>query len=283
MKRRSIVNLKSKCAVITGGAMGIGLATAKRLVAEGCQVTLWDLNGPALEDAKKSLEKTGGRVFARVCNVTDKARVYELARQAVTDMGQVDVLVNNAGYVMGGDFLEQPDEVWEKTITVNLTSFIYTIRAFLPGMYERDSGHVVNISSASATLGVPDLAMYAATKWAVWGLTESMRFEAWNRGKRGVRWSSIHPSYIAKGMFEGAKLRGIGNWIAPLLKSHDVIAEAVVESALKQGRYSPKRPWTVHLIPRFRGLLPDSWFQWLVIVLGVTGSMKHWVGRKGGG
>jgi len=129
------LDLKSKCAVITGGAMGIGFATAKRLIAEGCQVTLWDLNGSALEDAKKSLEKSGGRVFAHVCDVTDKARVYELAKQAVADMGKVDILVNNAGYVMGGDFIEQPDEVWEKTIAVNLTAFIYTIRAFLPGMW----------------------------------------------------------------------------------------------------------------------------------------------------
>ncbi len=276
-----MVDLRSKCAVITGGAMGIGFATARRLTAEGCLVTLWDLNGPALEDAKGRLQDMGGKVFAHVCDVTDKTRVYELARQAVADMGKVDILINNAGYVMGGDFLDQPDEVWEKTIAVNLTSFIYTIKAFLPGMYERNSGHVVNISSASATLGVPELAMYAASKWAVWGLTESLRFEAWERGKKGVRWSSIHPSYIAKGMFEGAKLRGIGSLIAPLLKDHDVVAEAIVESALKRGRYSPKRPWTVHLIPRLR-ILPDHWFQRLVVLLGVTGSMKTWKGRMGG-
>ena len=275
------MDLKSKCAVVTGGAMGIGLATAKRLIAEGCQVTLWDLNGPALEDAKKALENLGGQVFAHVCDVTDKARVYELAKKAVADMGKVDILVNNAGYVMGGDFIEQPDEVWEKTIAVNLTSFIYTIKAFLPGMYERDCGHVVNISSASALVGVPDLAMYCATKWAVWGLTESLRFEAWERDKKGVRWSSIHPCYIAKGMFEGAKLRGISNLLAPLLKDHDVVAEAIVESALKMGRYSPKRPRTLRSMVLLRGLVPDELYQWLLDLLGVTGSMKHWVGRKG--
>ncbi len=275
------MDLKSKCAVITGGAMGIGFATAQRLIAEGCQVTLWDLNGPALEEAKGTLEKMGGKVFTHVCDVTDKARVYELARQAVSDMGKVDILVNNAGYVMGGDFIEQPDEVWEKTIAVNLTSFIYTIRAFLPGMYERDCGHVINISSASALVGVPCLAMYAASKWAVWGLTESLRFEAWERGKKGVKWSTIHPCYIAKGMFEGAKLRGIGNWIAPLLKSHDVIAEAIVESALKKGRYSPKRPRTLRSMVLLRGLVPDMLYQRLVDFLGVTGSMNNWCGRKG--
>ena len=272
------MDLKGRGAVVTGGAMGIGLATSKRLVREGCAVTIWDLNAAALEEAKKELEALGGKVFTHVCDVTDKKRVYELAKTAAAEMGQVDILINNAGYVMGGDFVDCPDEVWEKTINVNLTSMIYTIKACLPGMYERNCGHIVNISSASATLGVPCLSMYAATKWAVWGLTESLRFEAWERGKRGVKWSSIHPSYIAKGMFEGAKLGFLGNLIAPLLKDHDVIAEAIVESALKKGRYSPKRPWTVHLIPRLR-LLPDSWFQALVVLLGVTGSMKCWVGR----
>ncbi len=275
-----MVDLKSKCAVITGGAIGIGFATAKRLVAEGCQVTLWDLNGQALEEAKGTLEKMGGKVFTHVCDVTDKARVYELARQAIAEMGKVDILINNAGYVMGGDFLDQPDEVWEKTIAVNLTAFIYTIRAFLPGMYERDCGHVVNISSASGILGVPDLALYAASKWGVWGLTESLRFEAWERGKKGVRWSTIHPCYIAKGMFEGAKLRGIGNIIAPLLRDHDVVAEAIVESALKKGRYSPKRPRTVRSMVLLRGLVPDELFQWIVDLIGVTGSMKTWKGQR---
>jgi all-trans-retinol dehydrogenase (NAD+) len=272
------MDLKGRSAVVTGGAMGIGLATSRRLVREGCAVTIWDLNAAALGEAKKELEVLGGKVFIQVCDVTDKKRVYELAKTAAAEMGQVDILINNAGYVMGGDFLECPDEVWEKTIDVNLTSMIYTIKAFLPAMYERNSGHIVNISSASATLGVPCLSMYAATKWAVWGLTESLRFEAWDRGRRGVQWSSVHPSYIAKGMFEGAKLGFLGNLIAPLLKDHDVIAEAIVESALKKGRYSPKRPWTVHLIPRLR-LLPDAWFQALVVLLGVTGSMKCWVGR----
>ncbi len=278
-KEGTSMDLKGKGAVVTGGAMGIGLATSKRLVREGCTVTIWDLNAAALEAAKKELDALGGRVFTHVCDVTDKDRVYELAKTAVAEMGQVDILINNAGYVMGGDFLEQPDEAWEKTVSVNLTSMIYTIRAFLPAMYERNSGHIVNISSASATLGVPCLSMYAATKWGVWGLTESLRFEAWERGKKGVQWSSIHPSYIAKGMFEGAKLGFLGNLIAPLLKDHDVIAEAIVESALKQGRYAPIRPRTVRLMVLLRGLVPSELYQWFVDLIGVTGSMKWWVGR----
>ena len=273
------MNLRGKCAVVTGGAMGIGLATAKRLVKEGCSVTVWDIQPSVLAAAEKELQAMGGRVFTAVCDVTDKNRVYELALKAKEEMGQVDILINNAGHVMGGDFLNSPDSVWEKSIAVNLTALTYTIRAFLPGMYERNSGHIVNVSSASGAIGVPDLAVYAATKWAVWGLTESMRFEAWNRNKFGVKWSSIHPSYIAQGMFAGAKLGFLGNLLVPLLKNHDVVARAIVEDALKKEKYSPKRPRTVNLTIRLRGFLPDCCFQKLIHLMGVTRSMKNWVGR----
>jgi len=274
------MKLQFSTAVVTGGAMGIGLATCKRLVKEGVVVTLWDLNSEALNKAKTELEQLGGKVFAHQCDVTDKARVYELAEIAKKEMGNVDILINNAGIVFGGELLERTDAEWEKTIAVNLTSLVYTIRAFLPQMYERNVGHIVNLSSASATLGVPGLAVYTATKWAVWGLTESLRFESYNNGKTGVKYSSIHPSYIAQGLFHGAKLGFPGNLIVPLLKDHDVIAKTIVESALKKGRYSPKRPVTINLNSRLRGLLPDSWFQKLMIFFGVPQSMKTWTGRK---
>jgi all-trans-retinol dehydrogenase (NAD+) len=274
------MNLGAKCAVVTGGAMGIGLATTKRLLKEGCKVTIWDIQPQVLEEAAMSLSHSGHPVFAHVCDITDKKRVYELARKAEEEMGRVDILINNAGHVMGGYLQDHPDEVWEKSIAVNLTSMVYTIRAFLPGMYERDSGHIVNISSASGAIGVPGLAVYAATKWAVWGLTESMRFEAWNQNKFGVKWSSIHPSYIVHGMFAGAKLGWLGNLLVPLLKDHDVVAEAIVEDALKKGKYSPKRPRTVNITIRLRGLLPDPWFQRLLVVMGTAQSMSTWKGRK---
>lgn len=273
------MKLKDKRAVITGGAMGIGLATSKRLLRAGCAITVWDINQSALNKAAEEL-KSFGKFFHHYCDVTDKARVYELAETAKTEMGGVDILINNAGFVKGGDFLEGSNEDWEKTIDINLTSLIYTTRAFLKDMYLRNEGVVVNISSASSTLGVPGLAVYTATKWAVWGLTESLRFEAINAGKGGVKFSSIHPSYISHGLFEGAKLGFPANLIVPLIKDHDDVARVIVEKAIKKGRHSPKIPVTVNLNPRLRGLLPDSWFQRLLILLGVPEGMKGWRGRN---
>ena len=273
------MDLSGKRAIVTGGAMGIGYATVKILIKEKCIVTIWDINGKELKRAKSELESLGGKVFTHICDVSDKEKVYDLAKKAKKEMGGTDILINNAGYVKGGELLDHTDEVWEKTIQVNLTSMLYTIRAVLPEMYERNSGHIVNISSASGFLGVAGLSVYAATKWAVWGLTESMRYEAWNNGKRGVRWTSIHPSYLAKGMFEGAKLGFLGNLIVPLVKSHDVIARAIVDGALKKGKYSVRRPRSLRLTIILRGILPDVWFQKLMILMGVHRSMETWKGR----
>lgn len=273
------MQLQGKTAVITGGAMGIGLATAHRLLREQCVVTLWDINPDALQAAVAELRSAGGTVFAHTCDVTDKTRVKAEAQRARQEMGHVDILINNAGYVRGGEFLQLSEDEWDRTIDVNLNALGHTIRAFLPEMYERNKGHIVNLSSASGLIGVPGLAAYAASKWAVYGLTESLRLEAHMKGKTGVRWSSIHPSYLAHGMFEGARLGAIDNLIVPLVKNHDVIARAIVESALKKGRLSPKRPYTLHLTPRIRALLPDPLFQRFLMLLGVTGSMNNWKGR----
>jgi short-subunit dehydrogenase len=275
-------DISKMSAVVTGGAMGVGLDTCRRLMAEGCRVTIWDLNQEALNDVKKELEAHKDRFFAYTCDVTDKNRVFELAGQARSDMGQVDILVNNAGYVRHGRFCDIELEVLEQQTRVNLISMYYTIHAFLPDMYERNCGHIVNISSASALSGIPDLAVYSATKWAVWGLTESLRMEAMADEKDGVKYTSIHPNFIASGMFEGAALTSIlGRIIAPKVKTHDKVARAIVEKGLKKNRQVIKLPWTMHLMLVMRSVLPNFVFNALMLHLGLGGTMEGWTGRPG--
>ncbi len=276
------MKLNGKRAVVTGGAAGIGLATAARLLNAGCVVTIWDIDADALASARDALRRDGGIVHARVCNVTDRDSVGAAVKAAEQEMGGIDILVNNAGYLAPGRFLDQPVEVWQRTIDVNVNGILLTTHAVLPGMYGRNEGHVVNISSAAGMLGVAGLAVYAASKWAVRGLTESLRHEAWNLGKRGVRFSSVHPSYVAEGLFAGARMRGLGALIVPRIRNHDVVAKAIVEAALKRGRNSPKRPRSVRAADFFRGVLPDSLFQRLIRILNVHRSMSTWKGKENG-
>ncbi len=275
-------DLKGKKAVVTGAAMGIGLSTCRRLIREGCSVTMWDINGPALEEGKKELEQLSGEVFAYPCDVTDKARISDLAEQARRDMGNVDILINSAGYVQSGRFCDLSTEVLERQTNVNLTSMYYTINSFLPEMYERNLGHIVNISSAAGMTGIPNLAVYCATKWGVWGLTESLRLEAMLDGKNGVKFSTIHPYFVRHGMFEGGGMKS--RWVNLFfsnIKSHDVVAKAIVTKALKKNRHVVKLPKLLHGLIIMRGLLPDFLFAFNLKSLGIGESMEGWTGRPG--
>ncbi len=275
------MDITGQKAIVTGGAMGIGLATVKRLLQEGCLVTIWDLQEDALSGAREELKGFFGKVFFHRCDVTDRDRVYALAEQARSEMGGIDILVNNAGIVVPGYFQEVEDHRHVQTFQVNLVSMVYTINAVLRKMYEQNSGSIVNISSAAGVLGVPGQASYSSSKWAVWGLTESLRHEAKNQQKN-VHFASVHPSYLASGLFAGARMKGLGGLIVPRVKNHDVIAQAIVESAIKGRKTIVYRPRSVRASVFFRGIFPDKLFFYILRLLNVHTSMSGWKGRTNG-
>ncbi len=274
-----MTELNGASAVVTGGAMGIGLATARRLLKENCSVTIWDIHDEYLRTAEKELQLIGAPVYCRHCDITDETQVNQMAAMAKREMGSVDILINNAGCVVPGRFCTQPPAVRVKETYVNLISMYYTIYAFLPGMLERDRGHVVNISSGAGLLGMPDLAVYCATKWAVSGFTEALRFEAECDRKKGVRFSSVHPGIIKQGLFEGSKLNLLGEILIPRVKDHDHIAKAIVNRALKKNRRVVKHPRSLHLGVLTRGLLPDRVMGNIMLLAGAGRIMKDWKGH----
>ena len=276
------MNLKNKLVLITGGAKGIGLATAQRILNEGGKVILWDFNEDDLNKTVNNFKEKGFDVFSQICNVTNKEQVYSNANIIKEKFGSLDILINNAGTVYTGYMLDRSDEELENLINVNFTSMIYTIRAFMPGMLEKNSGHIINISSASSMTGAPKLAVYAATKWAVAGLTESLRLEVQKMGKSGVRFSSIHPNFLKKGLFEGTKLNFLGQLLAPGVKSHDAVAKVIVNRAIKLGFHSPKVPWIMNQVVLLRALLPSSLLIKVSSLYGLYDMMDDYKGYKDG-
>ncbi|EPG75419.1 KR domain protein [Leptospira fainei serovar Hurstbridge str. BUT 6] len=273
--------LKGKNAIVTGGAMGIGLATAHRLVNEGCNVTIWDFNKEALAKASeelKALKKAD--VYSQLCDVADKSEVKALAMKAEQEMGCVDFLINNAGIERHGRFTEKPLEDWEKVNAVNLNAVYFTTYAILPGMLRRNYGHIVNISSGAGIVGAADLAAYCASKWAVWGFTESLRMES-KMDRKNVRFSSIHPFFLKEGIFKGSQINFLGEFLIPRISTHDKVAKAIVDKALKKGRNTVKIPVTLHLAIILRAFLPDFIFNFVIgRLLGVGRGMKNWVGQE---
>ena len=168
-------DFKGKTAVISGGAGGLGLAVGARLARAGAQVALWDINEKGLQRAVEALRAKGGLARGYALDAADPAQVRETAARVRAELGEVDILDNNAGVVFPGDFLDFTEEQLNKTVDVNLKSYLWCTRAFLPAMISRGSGHVVMTASAAGMTGVPGLAAYSASKHAVIGLAESLR------------------------------------------------------------------------------------------------------------
>lgn len=171
-------DLTGKVALITGSAGGIGLGIARALTEFGVKVALADIDEDALEKSTAELAESGGEVTAVRLDVTDRAAWVTAGEHVRDTLGPVRVLVNNAGVsTLGMRFDEVGPELWERVVDINLTGVYNGVRHFLPEIREAGGGHIVNTSSMGGLIGSPTLAPYAATKFAVVGLSEVLRAE----------------------------------------------------------------------------------------------------------
>jgi NAD(P)-dependent dehydrogenase (short-subunit alcohol dehydrogenase family) len=167
-----------KVAFITGGASGIGLGMARAFAERGMKLVLADIEQGALESAADELRAAGAEVSAVVCDVSDYASVEAAADQAYDAFGKVHVVCNNAGVSPVGALDECSAEDWEWIIGVNLMGVVHGIRALVPRMKAQgEGGHVVNTSSIAGMVALPTLGMYTATKYAVVGISETLKGE----------------------------------------------------------------------------------------------------------
>jgi NADP-dependent 3-hydroxy acid dehydrogenase YdfG len=165
-------------AVVTGGASGIGLALARSLGERGLSLVIADVESSALEQAADGLRTSGVKVLARKIDVRDGHQVDDLAAASLERFGRVDVVCNNAGVVgPWAPMWELTTDDWSWVVEVNLWGVIHGIRAFVPHLIERGSGHVLNTASMAGVTALPGNAPYCATKHAVVAITETLRRE----------------------------------------------------------------------------------------------------------
>ena len=181
--------LKNKRIVITGGASGIGAATAARFLEEGSRVCILDRDEQACARIKHELT---GLTSAIIADVTDLMQVEAAFAEAIRLMDGVDVLVNNAGISIRHKFLDITPEEWERTLAVNLTGVFYVAQTAARHMYERGSGVILQTASTNGVMGYPFYADYNATKAGVIELTRSMALELAPR----VRVCAVAPGYV---------------------------------------------------------------------------------------
>ena len=194
--------LQGKTALVTAAAQGIGRASALAFAREGARVVATDIN---LEKLGSLAKEGGAGISVRKLDATDAAGINALA----AELGAIDVLMNCAGFVHHGSILECSERDWDATMTLNVKSMYFTIRAFLPAMLKRGKGaSIVNISSgASSVRGIPNRFVYGTSKAAVIGLTKSV---AADYIKQGIRCNAICPGTIATPSLE-ERIAALGN------------------------------------------------------------------------
>lgn len=187
------INLSDRKAVVTGGARGIGLAIAKRLIQSGAVVSLWDIDTEAAAQAKTSLSKYG-EVKIQTVDLTDEDAVASATEATISELGQIDILCNNAG-IAGGIYKtwEYPVEEFRRVIDVDLNAVFICCRAVVPHMRERGYGRIINTASIAGKEGNPGASAYSAAKAGVIGLTKSLGKEL---AQNGICVNCITPAVI---------------------------------------------------------------------------------------
>jgi len=269
-------SVEGKIVLVTGAAMGLGKLFATTAVKEkAAHVVLWDVNESALKDTAIELEAAGGTASTFVVDVSSAEAVATAADAVRSEVGDVQILINNAGIVRGnGYFWENQTRDIEQTMLINSIAPMLVARQFLPAMVESDEEcRVVNIASSAGLNAVPRLAAYCGSKWAAVGWSDSIRLELEQAGHKHVRVTTVCPTYINTGMFDGAK----GIFLTPMLKQEEVV-DGSWREMLKGGPFLII-PWTSRLNKVLSGVLPVKFRDIWLDRVGVYDSMSQFTGH----
>ncbi len=228
-------DLSGKTALVTGASGGIGGATARALHAQGATVGLSARRTGPLEELAAEL---GDRVHILPCDLSDAEQVEALPKQAIEAMGEINILVNNAGVTRDNLFMRMSDDEWASVIDTNLTSTFRMIRGVLRGMMKKRWGRIVNITSVVGTTGNPGQGNYCASKAGIAGMSKSVAYEL---APRGVTVNCVAPGFIATPMTDvlndDQKGRILGSIPAGRMGAPEEIASAVAFLASDEGGY----------------------------------------------
>ena len=198
-------DLKHKTVLITGGSRGLGLVMAREFAREGSRLALCARDEQELDQARRDLEQLGAEVMAIRCDVTNKNDVNQMISTVHSRFGAVDVLVNNAGVIQVGPIEVMTHEDFELAMQAHFWGPLNTIMAALPGMRQRRSGRIVNISSIGGKVSVPHLVPYSASKFALVGLSKGLRAELM---KDGIKVTTVCPGLMRTGSPRNADFKG---------------------------------------------------------------------------
>lgn len=267
-----------KRVLITGGASGIGRIMGALAREKGAAaLVIWDINQANIDNTLSELS-TKGKVFGYRVDISDEQAVIAAAQRVKTEIGEVDILINCAGIITGNKTFDKcSSEDINRTLSINTVAPMVVTMQFLPDMIARNSGHICNISSAGGLISNPRMSIYAASKWAVIGWSDSVRIELEQMGS-SVKVTTIAPYYIKTGMFDGVR-----SPIVPLMKP-EYAARQIIRSIERNKRVrviTKLIPFPYHFVRLMQGILPTKVFDWFFgEVFGIYHSMDNFTGRR---
>jgi short-subunit dehydrogenase len=261
-------DLEGKVVLVTGAARGMGKLHAENFHREGCVVVITDVDEKGLGETESELRSRGCKVHAYRLDVSDRDACFALAEKVRSEVGPIDVLVNNAGITECFSVLDLSEKAVRRMAEVNYMGYVWMMQAVVPDMIRKGSGHVVNICSVAGKVGTAKMGGYCATKFADIGITDAIRMET--RGS-GVDFTIVNPGYVSTGMFEGGKVPFITRWQDPMK-----VSRAMVEAVKKNKAEICVPRSNVMLVAFLRGLCMPKLMDLTFHILGVDKSMDNW-------
>ncbi|NXJ81608.1 RDHE2 dehydrogenase, partial [Trogon melanurus] len=269
-------NVSGEIVLITGAGSGIGRHLSLKFASLGATLVLWDINQEGLKETSRLASENGAaRVQSYVCDCSKRQDIYRVADQVKKEVGDVTILINNAGIVTGKSFIESPDSLLEKSMQVNTMAHFWTYKAFLPAMMASNHGHLVSIASTAGLTGVSCLSDYCASKFAAIGFAESVDSEMRSLGMTGVKTTTVCPYLINTGMFDGCRTK----WptLLPILEP-EYVAEKII-TAIRQDRELLFIPRSFYFLFPLKSIMPVKVTALIADYLGNLDFMTHFKGR----
>jgi hypothetical protein len=222
------MNFKNKVVVITGASSGIGEAAAEKFAKKGANIVLVARRKDKLEQVKKKLSKYPIEILVQVCDVSDKQQVKQMSETVIDTFSQIDVLVNNAGFVIYGKVEELSIEDIESQMQTNYFGMINCTKYFLPYFLKQNSGHMVNVASVGGSFGVPGIASYCATKFAMLGFSEGLQHELHGTN---VGVTVVSPIMVRTALFDHPSFKNFTKHATGISLSSETVANAIIKAA----------------------------------------------------
>lgn len=221
------MNFKDKVVLITGASSGIGKQTAIEFAKKGSKIILVARRKQKLEELEKELQRFNVTVMICQCDVSDKFQINKMSQEVLKKFDSVDILINNAGFAIYGSVSDLDIEEIESQMATNYFGMIYCIKKFLPLMVKKKSGHIVNVASVAASFGLPGIASYCASKFAMLGFSEGLKHEL--KGT-GVGVTVVSPIMVRTDFFNHPSFEKMPKY-SPTTLNATTVAKAILRAA----------------------------------------------------